>query len=322
MRVALAGVGHWHAPMHLDAARAAGGSIAGVWDPAPAISARFAAQAGAPVAADLAALLATAPDLVVVMGHPADVPATARACLGAGLPMMLEKPAASTTGALAAIAPGADRFVAVPLANRCSLLWAEHDRLRAVGRLGPLAHAHFRIVNGPPARYRTDGVPWLLDPATGGGGALRNLGLHALDAALALCGGAMPAILGAVVSHATHGEAVEDYAHATLLAPGGGVLSIEAGYTFASDAPGGDFEWRVATRNATLIDRGETLRIATLDDGMITRRDNITPAERYRAFMQRTFDCLRRGLAPPCGFQDYVRAMQLADSIYAAARRA
>src|SRR3954447_6964878 len=165
MRVALAGVGHWHASLHLDAVRAAGAEIAGVWDSEPEVASRFAETGGAGAWASLETLLASRPDLVVVMGHPAQVPDLARACLAAGLPMMLEKPAAPSTGALAAIAPGRGRFVAVPLANRCSPLWAELRRLRDAGRAGELAHAHFRIVNGPPARYRADGVGWMLDPA-------------------------------------------------------------------------------------------------------------------------------------------------------------
>jgi hypothetical protein len=78
MRVALAGVGHWHAAMHADAVRAAGATLAALWDPTPTIAATFAAREGGLAAASLPALLADAPDLVVVMGHPHDVPHTAR----------------------------------------------------------------------------------------------------------------------------------------------------------------------------------------------------------------------------------------------------
>jgi len=206
MRVALAGVGHWHARMHLDAIRHAGAAVAAVWDPDPGVTERFGASEDVPMAASLEALLAARPDLVVVMGHPHAVPMAARAALAAGLPMMLEKPAAATTSLLVALAPAADQFVAVPLANRCSPLWSELARLRTEGRAGAAVHAHFRIINGPPDRYRTDGVSWMLDPAVAGGGALRNLGLHALDAAQMLFGAAEPVLSAAYVTARMHGE--------------------------------------------------------------------------------------------------------------------
>lgn len=320
MRIALAGTGHWHADMHLDAVRAAGAEVAGTWDPEPRVAESFAARAGVAAAPDLAALLAGRPDLVVVMGHPLQVPDTARACLEAGIPMVLEKPAAPSTETLARIDPGPDRFVAVPLANRCSPLWGELGRLREDGRSGALVHAHFRVVNGPPERYRADGVPWLLDPAIGGGGALRNLGLHAVDAALALLGEGGPAILGASVSNTAHGEAVEDYAVA-LLADGGATITVEAGYTYASMAAGGDFEWRVAAAGATLIDRGDACSVATLDDGATRMLEPVPAGARYRAFMADTLARLRRGAAPLAGFDDYLRAMRVVDRIYEEARR-
>ncbi len=319
MRVALAGVGHWHATMHLNAIRAAGAAPGPVWDREPTITAGFAARSGCPQAATLEALFATRPDLVVVMGHPADVPDMARACLAAGLPMMLEKPAAPGTAALAAIAPDKDAFVAVPLANRCAPLWAEPDRLRTEGRVGRLAHASFRLINGPPERYRIDGVPWLLDPATSGGGALRNLGLHAADAALSLLG-AMPTVAGAVLSNHAHGEDVEDHAAALLTLPEGPTIMIEAGYTFASMAPGGDCEWRIAASNATLVDRGDTATVTTLDDATTRPLTLLPAATRYRAFMADTLRRLHDGRPPLVGFTESIAAMTLVDRITEAAR--
>ena len=39
--IAFAGTSHWHADMHLDAARAAGAEIIGVWDEDPQARKRF-----------------------------------------------------------------------------------------------------------------------------------------------------------------------------------------------------------------------------------------------------------------------------------------
>jgi predicted dehydrogenase len=321
-RLALAGVGHWHAGMHLEAARSAGAEVVAAWDWDSTVAAGFAAKHGVVHQPTVAALIAMKPDLTVVMGRPNQVPALTLACIGADLPIVLEKPAAVSTAALEPLAEAAQRrglFVAVPLPNRCGPIWAEIEALRAAGRLGPVSHAQFRIVNGPPERYRLDGVPWVLDPAIGGGGALRNLGIHGIDAALALAGGADLAIVSAAIDRRLHGEAVEEYAIVTLRAPDGMIATVEAGYTYASMAPGGDFEWRVSARNATLIDRGDTCRVATLDDGRVRDLTPILPADRYKAFMADTLDRLARGAAPSVGIGDYLQAMRLIDRAYAEA---
>lgn len=318
-RVALAGVGHWHAGMHLEAARAAGAQVVATWDPEPAVAAGFAAKHGVAHQPTVAALIATKPDLTVVMGRPDQVPDLALACIEAGLPIVLEKPAAVSTAALEPLAEAAHRrglFAAVPLPNRCGPIWAEIETLKAAGRLGPVSHAQFRIVNGPPERYRLDGVRWVLDPAIGGGGALRNLGIHGIDAALALAGGADLAIVSAATDRRLHGEAVEEYAIVVLRAPDGMIATVEAGYTYASMAPGGDFEWRVSARNAYLLDRGDSCRVATLDDGQLRDLAPIPPADRYKAFMADTLDRLARGAAPSVGIEDYLQAMRLIDRAY------
>jgi predicted dehydrogenase len=316
-RVALAGVGHWHARMHLDAARAAGAEVIAAWDPDPAITADFATRHDIPGQLSVAALIAARPDLTVIMGRPDQVPALALVCIEAGLPIVLEKPAAVSTAALEPLAEAArGLFVAVPLPNRCGPIWAEIEALRAAGRLGPVSHAQFRIVNGPPERYGLDGVPWVLDPAIGGGGALRNLGIHGIDAALALAGGADLTVVSAAVDRRLYREAVEEYAIVTLRAPDGMIATVEAGYTYASMAPGGDFEWRVSARNAYLLDRGDSCRVATLDDGQLRDLAPIPPADRYKAFMADTLDRLARDAAPSVGIGDYLRAMRLIDRAY------
>lgn len=305
MRIALTGTGHWHAPIHLDAIRAAGAEVCITWDPDAAVAGRFAAAHGLACAATWEDVLEAGPDMVVVMGHPLAVPRTARACLAAGLPMILEKPAAPDSDTLAALAPGG-AFVAVPLANRCSPLWTE--------RGGTALHAHFRIINGPPERYLADGVPWMLEPAVAGGGALRNLGLHAADAALSVLGG----LPWRLVAAELRGGAIDTYALAVLAAAGGPVVTIETGYSFASMAPGGDFEWRVAEAGMTLIDRGDRCAITTLADGA-TRTIDCAP--RYRAFFADTFARFRAGRPPVAGFDDYLAAMRLVDRIYGEAGR-
>jgi predicted dehydrogenase len=259
-----------------------------------------------------------AADLVVVMGRPDAVPALAQMAIDAARPMILEKPAARRTETLAALlakATAAGVFVAVPLPNRLGPAMAEYRRLEAAGRAGKIAHAHFRLINGPPQRYPADGVPWMLDPAVSGGGALRNLGIHGVDGALALARGALR-LVSARIGNRIHSSPVEDYALLVLEDEAGAVFTVEAGYTFASMQPGGDFEWRIASANAYLLDHGGAASVATLDDGGRRTLPPLPSAVRYNRFMADTIDRLQNGAPPSVGLDDYVRAMRLIDQAY------
>jgi len=322
MKIALFGTSHWHASMHLDAARAAAAEIAGVWDENPAQAAAFAAAHSLVAVATMAEGLALRPDLVVLMGHPARVPAQARQLIEAGVPLMLEKPAAADTATiadLARLARDKGNFVGVPLPNRFGPVLHEYARLGEAGRAGQLALASFRLVNGPPQRYRDDGVGWLLDPAIGGGGALRNLGIHGIDAALSLAVGKLE-LVSASIGNRVHEEAVEDHALIVLVDAAGTLFTVEAGYTYASMAPGGEFEWRLVAANATLIDRGDSAVATTLDDATTRALAPEPTATRYRLFTADTLQRLRDGRPPAITLDDYLAAMHLIDAAYAKAK--
>ncbi|MFI0844563.1 Gfo/Idh/MocA family protein [Mesorhizobium sp. IMUNJ 23232] len=323
MKVVLAGTSHWHAGMHLDAARWAEAEIVRVWDENPEHARGFAVRNSLNALATFEQVLSIAPDLVVLMGHPSTVPAYAHRVIEARIPLMLEKPAASSSAALVELRDLARQrkaFVGVPLPNRFGPAVTAFQRLRQVGRAGKIAHAHFRIVNGPPERYATDGVAWVVDPAIGGGGALRNLGIHGVDAALSLASGKLS--LGyASIGNRIHISPVEDYALLVLEDEAGAVFTIEAGYTFASMLPGGDFEWRIVSANATLIDRGDKATSATLDDDTFIDLPVELPATRYRLCMRDTFERLQRKMPPTISLDDYVEAMSLIDAAYRKAAR-
>jgi predicted dehydrogenase len=313
--VAVLGASHWHARMHLDGARRAGASIAGIWDRDADVARRFAVEHGQTAYATLDEVLAQRPDLCVVMGTPNDMPELVAPLLTRGVPLVVEKPAALNGAALAPlcdIAHQRNSFVAVPLANRYGPLMAEP-------RLRPVAHAHFRIINGVPERYRADGVGWMLDPAISGGGALRNLGIHGIDCALALARGALTVVSSHIGRQIHTGEAVEDHALVTLRDEAGGIFTIEAGYTFATHAAGGDYAWRIAAPGAYGIDRGEYATLAVLDTETSHELAPLPPHRRYDAFWSDTLARLHTGRAPLVTLADYTRAMDLIDIAYGCA---
>jgi predicted dehydrogenase len=322
MKIALFGTSHWHAEMHLDAARAAGAIVVCVWDENPAHAAGFGKRRALPAVATMEEGLALAPDLVVLMGHPSNLPARAHALIEAGVPLILEKPAASNTAAIAELAQLArarGAFVGIPLPNRFGPIFGAHRQLQEAGRAGSLAHASFRLVNGPPERYRQGAVGWLLDPAIGGGGALRNLGIHGVDAVLSLAQGPVT-LVSANIGNRIHDEAVDDHALLVLTDAAGRLFTVEAGYTYASMSPGGEFEWRMVTANATLVDCGDNAICVTLDDAGTRALSPEPTATRYRLFMADTLRRLRDGEAPAITLDDYLAAMTLIDAAYAKAR--
>ncbi|RUV27534.1 MAG: Gfo/Idh/MocA family oxidoreductase [Mesorhizobium sp.] len=318
MKIVLAGSSHWHAEMHLDAAHSCDAEIAGIWDEGTEHARRFATRHHLPFIADFAKILSSPPDVILLMGHPSTVPARARAVIEAGIPLILEKPAASSTGALAALRDLARQhraFVSVPLPNRFGPAVTAFERLRQQGRAGAVAHCQFRLVNGPPQRYAAEGVAWVVDPAIGGGGALRNLGIHGVDAALSLATGRL-GLKAVSIENRIHRAPVEDHALLVLEDSAGALFVVEAGYTFASMRPGGDFEWRIVSENATLIDYGDRAICATLDDGAIVDLPIELPATRYRLCMSDTLSRLTRKAPPAISIDDYVAAMSLIDAAY------
>ncbi|WP_254763556.1 Gfo/Idh/MocA family protein [Natrinema marinum] len=106
------------------------------------------------------------------------------AALEAGRDVLVEKPLAHTLESaerIAAAAARADGICMVGFHNRHAASMAMFDEHHARGRFGDLTHVEANYV-------RRRGVPgpgsWFTDPELAGGGALLDIGVHALDLAL------------------------------------------------------------------------------------------------------------------------------------------
>lgn len=322
MKVAVSGVAHWHTPLHLGALAKTDAALVGVSDDDPAIAERIAHEHHTRAFTNLSAMTATTvPDLVIAMGTPKRALESARLLVEMGTPCVVEKPIGLDGGELtnlvkAAHARGA--FVSVPLVNRYSELWRRLSELQDSARAGALLHASFRVVNGPPERYRTMGVAWMLDPEVSGGGCLRNLGIHGVDAFVQLAGPEPVEVVSCVLDRRRQDVAIETYAVATLRSAAGAIGTIETGYTFAAPR-GGDTEWRVSTANSYLVDRNQTLRVLTLDDERDVRTQIPSVAERYDRYIADTIRRVSAGEPPSIPLAEYHRATCLIDEIYASA---
>ncbi len=321
MRIAMIEVGHWHAAMHLRSFRLADDvEVVAVSDHQPGLAAAFAQESGGqPFERYQEMLERTAPDFVVAMGRHVDMPEICRTMLETGIPFAMEKPigiSASDLAPLVDIAEERNAFVAVPLVNRYSSIWRQLDEMENGDRVGPRSHYHFRVINGPPERYELDGVGWMLDPAISGGGCLCNVGIHTVDGFLRFTQGEAVEVLGAAVSHRVHGAAIEEVCAALLRSESGVIGTIEAGYSYASMKPGGDFEIRLAAANCYLIDRNDTIELATLDDDTVQTGACPDQGARYDQFGRDTLARLRDGRSPIATLRDCYRAMQVIDEIY------
>lgn len=316
------GVSHWHARMHLDAFKDAGAVIVGVCDENQSVAAGFAAEYGCSAYERADELVNRAkPDFIMAMATHREMPLIANELVKMGIPFGVEKPIGRNAGEAARIVEEVDKrgvFATVPLVNRYSRIWEILGELDRQGRLGPVSHAHFRIVNGIPARYREAGVGWMLDPEISGGGSMRNLGIHAADAVVSLAGGGDCRVNCAALHSRIHREPVEE-AGSALVTFGGAFATIEAGYSYPTRDAGGDFEWRIVTGNAYIVDDGPSVTVRTLDDDTLRAEQNITQSQRYNAFAKDTLERIRKGIGPRITIRDCWRAMKLIDDVYAAA---
>ncbi len=314
MRVAFLGVSHWHASMHAAGVREAGAQIAGIWDSDAIAVARFVAENGGAAHPNAAAVLDDRPDLVVALGRGPEAAQQLAWLIEQDVPVLADKPIGLSHADVAPLAGAAhqkDRFVAVALVNRIAGVFG------ALGDAGRCAHVYHRIINGPPQRYRDWGVPWMLDARQSGGGALRNLGVHGIDAFLSIAGDQIVRVEHAAF-HSIFGEPVEDYTCVVLRAADGTVGLVEAGYTHP--ATGGTYEFRVNAERGALVDTGS--RLLVMPDRTRDNPNYVPSNRRYSAFMADTLARLAHRQPPAVSLTDFARATELVDLAYNFRRQA
>jgi predicted dehydrogenase len=186
MRIALAGLATSHP--YTDARNLRDHAELVVWEPDPQRLARFEAeQPDVAVAPDLAALLATRPDGVVLTVPTPDVPDALAQVLARELPCFVNKPAAATLGQLDRLEHVVRR--APELVLTCSVLRFAPDFAGfEVAREEVLSVR--ATVRHDVGLWATGYNPWQDDPSVGGG-TLVMMGLHGAELLVALLGPAV-----------------------------------------------------------------------------------------------------------------------------------
>ena len=323
IRIAAIGVGHWHslfdAAYLKTLALMPEIELVGVQDSDAALATQRAEKIGSPpVFDDYRDMLdKTKPDFVLALGRHNAMAGTAHYLLDQGYPFLIEKPVGLNAQQVRSVADKAaalNTFAAVPLFHRLQPFVMHAQRMLAEGAFGPISHFYFRSNRPSSARYVAWGAPWMLDPEIAGGGCLRNVGIHGIDAFLHITGEDAE-VTGAQVSSRAHGHRVEDYATVLLRTPSGILGTIEVGNTFPG--MGADAEWKISGRDALLSQREGALRCTT---AAATREIAGQPSAPLPALAMR--DALtrwQRGEPPAVGIEDCYRAARLVDQAYAVA---
>lgn len=242
-------------------------------------------------------------------------------CLKAGRHVICEKPPALNAEqardmALTAKAEG--RVLMYALMQRFN---AEPAFLKATIESGELGEVYF----AEAAYVRRRGIPigsggWFVDKARSGGGALIDIGVHALDLAWWLMGNPRPTSVSAS-AYAKFSSAVpkdvkydvEDAAFAFIRFEGGASLVLKA--TWALNLKGGSYTQIAGTRGGASM---PPLTIYSEREGV---QMDITPQlPQVNAFdleIAHFIECVRKGGKPIPSAEQGVTLMEMLDSVYA-----
>lgn len=225
MRFALSGYG-WAAAMHADAIALAGHEVAGVSGPDDSRRDAFAAARRIPVSArEVAEMLRLAePDVLVVCSPNSCHLGDALAAIDAGVHVMVEKPVTVTLAECHELeARAKDGGVTVGVGH----MWRHRDEVIAFrdriagGEFGRVVRTHGWGVHagwGPAG--------WFVDPVLAGGGALIDMGIHAIDTARFLLGDPEPVRVQASIGRGVFSDVDVDDDGVVIIDWDNGVRSV------------------------------------------------------------------------------------------------
>ena len=214
-----------------------------IWDENPERGAKYAAEFGCPFEPDLGKVLADSAieGFAVCAENTRHLPLL-RQVLPVGKPTLCEKPLATTTAEADEIEALAARH-GTPLISGYFQPFFAHNRgvmkLIADGELGTVTHLNFR--NAHNAAYGrwfdSPDLAWFTEPSLSGGGALLDMGTHAVHL-LRHIGGPVAEVWCTTANLSGVYPKVDDYGVIEMRFASGVIGRVEAGWVFTG-APGG-----------------------------------------------------------------------------------
>ena len=332
IRIAFAGTGHI-SRVHAQAARNLSKvlddvQLAAVVNHRPESRADYAAQFAIARQYDtVAALLADGGVDALVVSSPnfLHAPQTI-AALEAGLHVMVEKP-------MALNAAEAERMLAASRATGNKLMVAHCWRFDEealwlkrqidAGRLGKVLRSKG---NGVHVNWGPGG--WFVDERLAGGGALADMGIHAIDAARFLLGDPQPSSVYARIATEYGDYAVDDCGTIWINWQGGATSIVESGWWWPhADGPEAStqvygargFGQLFPTRLEIPDRASETVDV--IDPGYAHPRPEHCPQAMYDAQMAHFIDCIQTGHSPNPGGAEGLVNMRIVDAALESSRR-
>jgi predicted dehydrogenase len=323
MRLAIIESNHWHVPLYLNAIENSGCKVVAVSDSTSktdqALALRFGSQR---YASYLDLLEREKIDFAFVFGRHVDMPEIAGHLIRRRIPFAIEKPCGINTEdvqRLAKEANDANVYVSVPFIFRM------HDIYKIISRgekdaVHGIDHASFRFLAGPPDRYEKAGTPWMLDPATAGGGPLINVGIHFVDLFRILAREPIASVSAAGTNH-IYGKKIEDYISVRMRTKSDQICTLECGYSFPSTGE--------RQRELTASIRSSTAMYVSEGDGMFVRSIGGETSLRelarmetdiyYSDYVKLTLEEVRGGRSPFAGLHDAAAALRVVNAAYRSA---
>lgn len=232
------------------------------------------------------------------------------AAAAAGVPLLLEKPAAPSLAIgrqmLAALARDPVPVMVAQTLRYNAAVRAIRARLGEIGAISSISLSQ---------RFEPSPLEWLDDPARSGGGIVLHTGVHSFDLMRHLTGHEIESVTAQIARLRT--RRTEDGCAATASLNGGRILAT---VSLARTAGGRIGSIEVAGERATLVGdhvssrahivRGRDIEVLPVAEATPTVREVI------RDFVT----ALRAGEAPPIGLDDGLRAIAVADACVRAAR--
>ena len=234
VRVGFASFAHLHGWSYANVVRRLpGAEIMGLFDDDAARRKKMSASLDdAPAFESMAALLGEKPDAIVVASENARHREFTEAALDAGIPVLCEKPLASTLAdGRAMVRKAKERGVAMATAFPCRFHPAAERACRAIraGDIGALravsATNHGQV---PPG--------WFIDPALSGGGAIMDHTVHVVDLLRWMTGAEIVSVY-AEKGRLRDGIQVEDLGLVSMALSNGAVATLDASWSRPSRFP-------------------------------------------------------------------------------------
>jgi len=327
IRIGFTGTGYINTIHARAAQKIPGVELAGVANHRPESMAQFAEAFGIRHQAETVEALLEAAEidcLVVSTPNYLHAPETT-AALTAGVHVMVEKPMALNAGEAAAMIRAGERHGALLMVAHCWRFDPEAQWLREQVRAGRIG----RVIRTKGCGVHVNWGPggWFTQAEFAGGGALADMGIHALDTARFLLGDPWPeSVYARIGTH--YGDYDVDDTGVLLVSWEGGTTSyIESGWRQPhSDGPEAATQLYAqkgfGSIYPTLLELpdGDGREVERIDPGYPFPRADHAPQSMYDAQMAHFIESIRSGETPVPGGEEGLVNMLVVDAAYRSAR--